>query len=270
MEVVSPPQAHQKNSVHTNQTGWSLFGIGVVAAWLFAWQAIMHFELLNPALFPSPSAILLRFYRSLWQDDLRTHLWFTVTRLLGGFMLGALPALWFGYRAGRNRSADLRYGLLFAAVGLIPVLALLPFFIVLFGVREVQKWLIVGAAVFYPVLHCTKTGIRVSRDLHARHLSNDDAERDDWQHGAGPWIFTGLKLGGLVGLTALMGGEMHTSTKGLGFEIALAMSMFQFERAYTATFAVALVAYASWLSLTGIEFALHRKSEKRNRLASAA
>lgn len=264
MEVVAPSQAHQRNSLCTNQIGWGLFGIGLVASWLLSWQAIMHFELLNPALLSSPSTILVRLYRSLWvTDDLRAHLWMTVTRLLGGFVIGALLALWFGRRMGRNTSADLRYGPFFAAIGLIPVLAALPFLIIMFGVREPQKWLMVGAAVFYPVLYCTKTGMRVSLALqHARQSSDNLANRQEWQDSSEPWIFTGLKLGSLIGLATLLGGEMHTSNKGLGFEILSAMASLQFERAYTATFAVALVEYALWLCLTGIEFALRRKTER--------
>jgi NitT/TauT family transport system permease protein len=265
VEYVSPSEERQSNTVHKNQNGWRLFGIGVVVAWLLIWQAVMQLELLNPVLFPSPSAIVRGLYRSLLvTGELRIHLWLTITRLLGGFIIGALPALWFGLRMGRNPSADLRYGLFFATVGLIPMLASLPFLIIMFGVGERQKWVMVAAAVFYPVLYCTKTGVRISRaSQRGRRSSDERVDRGEWQHGAGPWIFTGLKLGSLIGLASLLAGEVFVSTRGLGFEIGSAMAILHFERAYTGMFAVALVVYALWLSFTGIEFALSRRSEMR-------
>ena len=142
------------------------------------------------------------------------------------------------------------------------MLACLPFFIFAFGIKDLQKWFLVAGAVFYPVLYCTKTGVRISRSLQqGRESSGDGAEQSEWQYGAGPWIFTGLKLGSLVGLATLLGGEIYVSTSGLGLEIVTAMVSFQSDRAYTAMFAAALVEYALWLSLTAIELVLSRKKK---------
>ena len=245
--TLSASDADRTGTVRKNR----LFGIGVVVAWLLVWQGIAQLELLNPALFPSPGAILLRLYRSLAvTGELCTHVRLTVTRLLGGFVLGALPGLWLGWKMGRNRKTDLRYGLFFATVGLIPMLASWPFHIIAFGVGELHKWFMVAAAVFYPVLYCTRTGVRLQQK---RQSADGVPEQNEWQHGAGPWIFTGLKLGSAIGLAALLGGEMYVSRAGLELEIVTAMAIFQFERAFAGMFAVALVQYALWASLTGIE-----------------
>ena len=81
----------------------------------------------------------------------------------------------------------------------------------------------------------------------------------DWAYTAGPWIFTGLKLGSIVGVATLFGAEMYASTSGLEFEVVVAGATFQMARVYTAMFAAAFLVYAIWLCLTAIEFALARR-----------
>ena len=69
--TLSASDADRTGTVRKNR----LFGIGVVVAWLLVWQGFAQLELLNPALFPSPGAILLRLYRSLLvTGELGTHL----------------------------------------------------------------------------------------------------------------------------------------------------------------------------------------------------
>ena len=79
---------------------------------------------------------------------------------------------------------------------------------------------------------------------------------NDWTYTVGPWIFTGLKLGSIIGIATLFGAEMYASTSGLGFEVIVAGAKFQMTRVYAAMFAAAFLVYAVWLCLTTIEFAL--------------
>jgi ABC-type nitrate/sulfonate/bicarbonate transport system permease component len=175
-------------------------------------------------------------------------------------MIGAVPALWLGFLMGRNKRAWLRYGPFFTVLGLIPMLSALPWFIPMFGVRDLGKWAMVGGAVFYPILYCTTKGVRISRALQYEDSSPaDTVKRSDWTHSAGPWIFTGLKLGSIIGFATLLGAELHASKTGLEFEIVVAMGQFDFARAYTAMFAAALLVYALWLCLTAMEFAFARR-----------
>ena len=192
----------------------------MVIVWLLVWELSSQSGLDQRYIVP-PSVMLRSFYRSvLVTGELRTHIWATVTRLLGGLVVGAIPAMWLGVVMGRNQHAWLRYSLFVAALGLIPVIASFPFSIVMFGVGDFQKWAMVAAAVFYPILYCTTKGVQISRILQAAANSPvEDVIRSDWLQGPGPWIFTGLKMGSVIDLATLLGVEMHTSTKGLGFEI---------------------------------------------------
>jgi ABC-type nitrate/sulfonate/bicarbonate transport system permease component len=243
---------------------WTLFGIGLVIIWLLLWEWSVRFGL-GRKVFLTPSEIVVLLYRSLLvTGELRTHMWATATRLIAGLMIGALPALWLGFIMGRNKRACLRYGPFFTVLGLFPMLSALPWFLTVFGVRDLGKWAIVGAAVFYPILYCTTKGVRTSRELaHEDSSPADTVMRSNWAYSAGPWIFTGLKLGSLIGVATLLGAELYASTTGLAFEIAVAIAKFDFARAYVAMFAAGLMVYALLLCLTAIEFGFARRLPRR-------
>jgi len=181
-----------KPSVARGEIGSRLIGITLVVVWLLFWEWIVRFGL-GQKFFSSPSNIFALFYQSLLvTGELRTPLFATVTRLVGGLMIGVVPALSLGFIMG-NRRAWLRYDPFFTVLGLIPTLAALPWFIIMFGVGDFGKWMIVGAAVFYPILYCTTKGVQISRGVKDRSSSLDvGLQENNWSYSAGPWIFTGL------------------------------------------------------------------------------
>jgi NitT/TauT family transport system permease protein len=258
-----------KHSGLTSEIRARMLGIGLVILWLLVWEGSVQIGLLRNFFLP-PSAVLALLYRSLLvTGELRTHLWDTITRLVGGLMIGAAPALWLGFVMGRNKRARLRYGPVLAVLGLIPVVAALPMLILMFGIRELGKWATVSAAVFYPILYCTTIGVRSSRAVqHAGSSPAGSVNQTDWSSGAGPWIFAGLKLGVVIGLATLLAAEMFASSTGLEFVIvSAARSGFDVARLYVGMAAAALVVYALWLCLTAIEFALSRSISVRSSAA---
>ncbi len=255
-----------KHSGLTSESKARILGIGLVILWLLVWEWSVRF-VLGRNFFLPPSAVLALLYRSLLvTGELRTHLWATLTRLVGGLVIGAVPALWLGFVIGRNKRARLRYGPVLAVLGLIPVLAAFPNFIIMFGIRELGKWAAVSAAVFYPILYCTTIAVRSSRAVqHAESSPAASVSQTDWPYGGGPGIFAGLKLGVVIGLATLLGAEIFASTSGLGFVILMATRPgFDFARLYVVMVAAALVVYALWLCLTAIEFALSRSISVRS------
>ena len=70
-----------------------------------------------------------------------------------------------------------------------------------------------------------------------------------------PWR---LKLGSVIGVATLLGAEMYASTRGLGFEIIVAMQKLNLVYGYVGMFASAVVIYILWLCLTAIESAAGR------------
>jgi NitT/TauT family transport system permease protein len=148
----------------------ALFGVGVVVVWLVFWELCAR--VVNPYFFTPPSDIVVLLCRVLFvTGELRPHVWATVKRLLGGFLVGSLPALWLGFIIGRSKLAYLRYGPFFAFFGLIPIISAFPVFIILFGVGDLGKSAMVAAAVFYPILYCTARGVRMPASTTMREAA---------------------------------------------------------------------------------------------------
>lgn len=255
-----------KHSGLTSEIRARMLGIGLVILWLLVWEGMVQSGLGRNFFLP-PSAVITLLYQSLFvTGELRPHLWDTVTRLVVGFIIGAVPALWLGFVMGRNKRARLRYGPILAVLGLIPVIAMFPLLIIVLGVRELGKWAAVSAAVFYPILYCTAIGVRSSWAVQRAGSSpTGSVNQTDWSYGAGPWIFAGLKLGVVIGLATLLGTEMFASTTGLEFVIVVAAaSGFDSARLYVGMAAAALVVYVLWLCLTAIESALSHRISVRS------
>ncbi len=256
-----------KHSGLTSDRKARILGISLVILWLLVWEWSVQLGLARNIFLP-PSTVLALLYRSLLvTGELSTHMWATVTRLVDGLVIGAVPALWLGFVMGRNKRTRLRYGPVLAALGLIPVIAALFVLIIMFGVRELGKWAAVSAAVFYPILYCTTISVRNSRAVqHAGSSPAGSVSQTDWPYGAGPWIFVGLKLGVVIGMATLLGAEMFSSNSGLGFVMLMAArsGWLDFDRLYVVMAAAALVVYALWLCLTAIEFALSRSVSVRS------
>jgi len=160
---------------------------------------------------------------------------------------------------GRNNLLRVRWGPITAVLGLIPVFSLLPIFTILFGVAEINKWAVVSWAVFLPILYTTSMAFRMSQALYEN--SRPTGTRDG-PYGSS-WIFIALKLGGIIGLLAVLGAEMWSARVGLGVVIATAGLKFDIPLFHVGMDAAALIMYALWLGLTGIELALaHRMAAK--------
>jgi ABC-type nitrate/sulfonate/bicarbonate transport system permease component len=99
---LSPSRSAQdKRFPPLNQSRWRVFGISVVIVWLLVWELSSQSGLDKRYIVP-PSVMLRSFYRSvLVTGELRTHIWATVTRLVGGLVVGAIPAMWLAAR-GEN------------------------------------------------------------------------------------------------------------------------------------------------------------------------
>jgi ABC-type nitrate/sulfonate/bicarbonate transport system permease component len=121
-----------------------------VVAVVTAWEAGARFGILSPLYLPAPSSILRA-----WRMQLGYGLAATTARAVCGFLSGLLLAycIHFGsVTKGESGNLDAQ----FAGARAVPVIAILPLFIIWFGFREVGRLLIVtlsATAFFIAPLH---------------------------------------------------------------------------------------------------------------------
>src|SRR5437879_10176805 len=135
-----------------------------IATFFLVWQLIAVYnaghQVFNPVFLPSPTMVLRAGRDLLGRVVLYLHILQSAWRLLIGFSLGTAVAVVVGILVGRSRRLESIAAPLLDLVGPIPPFALLPIFIIWFGVGELPKLVFIAYATFLPVLAYTVDGVK--------------------------------------------------------------------------------------------------------------
>ena len=128
-------------------------------------------------------------------------------RVIIGTLLGAIPGLIFGVLLGLSPILRAFIQPAINALYPVPKIAMFPLIMMIFGIGETSKWIIVAVAVFFQMFFSTLAGVVNIDKIYLDVASNFKANR--WQTywtiampGALPFIFTGLQLG--VGMALIV------------------------------------------------------------------
>ena len=130
--------------------------LALLAAWvLLADSGRFPSQLLVP-----PREVWQAFVELASSGELREHLDSSLSRLALGFLIGAGGGLVFGTAMALSPGVEAYCGPLFHTLRQVPSIALIPMFILFFGVEETFKILIVVKAAFFPVALAASEGVR--------------------------------------------------------------------------------------------------------------
>lgn len=173
----------------------------------------------------------------------------SLQRVLVGFLLGAGLGLLLGAAMGLSpRLKDLLLPT-FNALVQIPVLGWLPFALLLFGIGEPLKYVLIAKAALVPVTLAT---VQLFQEAPQRLVEvarvNGFSQRQIVTHvilPAGiPALFTGLRLGFTKAWLSLVVVELVASSEGLGYLIVYGRQLFQLDLVMAAVVIVGAVGYA--------------------------
>jgi len=123
------------------------------------WQLSGSLRWVSPLFLPSPLAILAALQAEAASGALWIHLGASLQRIVLGWALGTLAGLALGVSMGLftlARSVGLP---LVSAFFPIPKIALLPLFILWFGIGEASKLVTIGLGVFFPTVVAAYAGV---------------------------------------------------------------------------------------------------------------
>ncbi|HEV2127814.1 MAG TPA: ABC transporter permease [Thermomicrobiales bacterium] len=186
---------------------------------LSIWELLSRSELINPLYWPAPTSLWSTFVELLTEGDLLTDIWLSTVRILGGFLLGSIPGIVLGLAMGLFWPVRVFLMPLAAALYAIPKIAILPLVMIIFGIGEASKFMIVALSIFFLVVLNTMSGVleidRTFRDV-ARNLGASRLELFTTVAlpGALPSIFTGLRLAMGFALIVIVGTEFLTVSQG--------------------------------------------------------
>lgn len=193
--------------------------------------------------------------------ELWTNVSISLVRIAIGFALGAVPGVVIGLLMGLFSPVRAVIQPLIDTTFPIPKIALLPLFIMIFGIGEESKYAIIATAVIFLVLINTHAGVRnidkiyldVGKNYHASKIM---MFTDIALPGALPLIVAGLKLGMGVALLVIVSAEFVGAKSGIGHLIWNSWQTFHVEKMYVGLLATAVLGFGSAILLDYIERAL--------------
>ena len=239
-------------------TSERLMGVIAPIGIFVLWELAARLHLIDTRFFPAPSSIAGTFAVQIQNGSLLANTGISVLRLVFGFLLGAIPALAIGLVMGLYRPVRIIVEPLILATYPIPKSAILPLILLIFGLGEPSKIVMVAIGVFYPVVINTASGVMQIPTMYLDVGKNFGAGR--WQTfrtialpGALPFIMTGIKLGAGLGLILIAIAEMVGAQSGLGFMIWNAWQILSVNTMYVGLIMIALLGFVITFGLNELE-----------------
>jgi NitT/TauT family transport system permease protein len=225
---------------------------------LLAWELAAQLNAIDVRFFPAPSTIFGTLIRMAGSGELLEHILISLQRLALGFLLGGVPAVLLGVVMGISRPMRALVDPLIAATYPIPKSSLLPLILLIFGLGETSKIVMVAIGVFYPVAINATAGVLQISPIYLDVGKSFKAGRWDTFRtialpGALPFIMTGIKLGAGMALILIAIAEMVGAKSGVGFMIWSAWETFAVAKMYVGLFVIALIGFAISFALNELE-----------------
>jgi ABC-type nitrate/sulfonate/bicarbonate transport system permease component len=225
---------------------------------LLAWELAAQLHFIDVRFFPAPSSILYALWVMARSGELLANTAISLQRLVLGFLMGGVPALILGIVMGISRPVRAFVEPLVAATYPIPKSSILPLILLIFGLGEMSKVVMVAIGVFYPIVINATAGVlqinRIYLDVGTSfQASKFDTFRTVALPGALPFIMTGVKLGAGLGLILIAIAEMVGAKSGIGYMIWSAWETFSVERMYVGLFVIAIIGFVMTLGLNELE-----------------
>lgn len=201
---------------------------------LIAWQATYMNGWISPIVLPGPGEVV-RTLRELWSSgELISHLGISASRVVFGFGLGAGLGIALGFAMGISRTAEQIVYPTFRAIVQVPTLAWLPLLMMVFGIGEALKIIIITKSVMVPLCINSFEGIRgipekyfeVARVLRLRRSTVLFRLA---LPAVLPPTFSGARQGLSSAWVSLVGVELLASMEGIGYMMNYGRTIFQLD-----------------------------------------
>jgi sulfonate transport system permease protein len=201
---------------------------------LFVWSLASRYELVAPQILPAPSIVWSTAIELIKSGQLQSELSVSVVRLAVGLVLGGAAGLGIGLAMGISPTIEDYLGPTVRAIWLVPSLGWLPFFMLIFGIGETLKIVLIAKACFLPMMVNSFDGVR---DISRKHrevarvleLGRLDTLRFVVFPSVLPHLLTGFRLSLSKGWQVLVLVEMIASAAGIGYLMTWGRKSFQLD-----------------------------------------
>jgi NitT/TauT family transport system permease protein len=218
--------------------------IGIIG--LGAWEWLVHTEILSALFFPSPTVIFQTLMQGLIQGEFLSHIGITLSRMLTGGIAGIFAGLLAGLCMGWSPRLRAVADPFIAAAHPLPKIAILPLIMIIFGIGEMSKIVVIAVSAFFPMVINTVSGVRQINPVYFEVAENYGAKPFKVFTrviipGSLPMIMTGVRLAVNRSLVITIASELVSAQKGLGAMIWLAWETLRTEELYASLLITAVL-----------------------------
>lgn len=222
-----------------------------VAILLLLWW-LLAVGLKSPAV-PLPLDALQSFLQSA-QGDLLTHLGVSLYRVLLSLILATLLAVPLGILMGKNPNIDAKMAPILYLTYPIPKVVFMPIFLIVLGIGDSSKILLITLITFYQILVTTRDAAKnMEKEYIFSLMSLGASSWDLYKHvylpGCLPAILTSLRLGLGTALAVLFLAETYATQTGIGFFIMDCLSRMNYEEMFAGIIAMGLMGFFLYVIL---------------------
>ncbi|HWA72353.1 MAG TPA: ABC transporter permease subunit [Polyangiaceae bacterium] len=227
---------------------------------LLVWQAASSLQLVSPRVLAAPSTVVATGWELLKSGELAQHLWVSLGRVSRGLCIGVGAGLALALISGLFRWGEDLLDPPLQMLRTLPILALVPLFILWFGIGETPKVGLVALGTLFPIYLNTHAGIRgidnkLVEAAKTLRLSRPRLILHVILPGALPGALVGLRYSLGIAWLILVISEQINATAGIGYLMTNAREFLR-----TDIIVVGLVVYSLLGLLTD---ALVRQLEQR-------
>jgi sulfonate transport system permease protein len=219
---------------------------GAIFLFLLTWQLLSGFAVVDPSVIPPFTTVVAAMAHGFIDGALLGNMAVSLRRSGIAFGIAVSLAIPLGLFMGSFRRFEDVVDSLLQLFRQTSALAIYPIFILLLGLGETSKVMLIFWAAFFPILLNTISGVKlVDRRLieMARVFGASRAEvfKRVVLPAATPAIFVGLRLGATTSLLLLVAAEMIGANRGLGFVIINSQYNFQIPLMFAAIVLLAVI-----------------------------
>lgn len=228
-----------KKSPLARKIGGYVFAVVfIIAGW---W--ITALALQSPAL-PTPDAAAQQLVANL--PTLVPFFWTSAYRVVASLVIGTVLAVPIAHICARSRTLDALFAPVLYLLYPIPKVVLLPILLVLFGLADAPKIVLISLTVFFQVLVAVRDAVRAVPETSVEAIRSLGGSRwDEYRHVAipatMPAVFTSLRIGVGTAIAVLFIAEAMAGSTGLGYYIMQSWSMVNYPRMFAGIIAMALL-----------------------------
>jgi NitT/TauT family transport system permease protein len=198
-----------------------------VAAFLGAWVVLSYTGLVPDVILPTPTEVLKAFPVLHFQEALVRSAGYSLYRVTMGFLLSAAVAIPLGILMGTFPAVKHFFSPLIDPLRFLPISALVPLFLVWFGIEETMKIMLLFVGTFVYLLPLVVEAVENVDDVYLQTARTLGASR--WQlvwhvlvPGSLPAIGEALRVMNGIGWTYVILAELVNPRYGLGALITVA------------------------------------------------